>query len=102
QCSVPALPAGLAYVKIAAGFEHSLAIRSDGSVVAWGRNDRCQSNVPELGAGVEFVEVAAGLKHTLARRSDGTVALCGAVFQGWGPPLTSLPPIPAPYTCVEI
>src|SRR5450830_1351790 len=35
-----AVPAGLSGVTaIAAGWYHSLALRSDGTVVAWGRND---------------------------------------------------------------
>ena len=34
----PALPAGLKYVEVAGGYEHSVARRSDGSVVAFGRN----------------------------------------------------------------
>ena len=38
QCNVPALPGGLTYVEVAAGDGHTVARRSDGSVVAWGGN----------------------------------------------------------------
>ena len=60
QCNVPALPAGLTYVEVAAGGAHTVARRSDGSVVAWGDNDFGQCNVPALPAGLTYVEVAAG------------------------------------------
>ena len=40
QCNVPALPGGLTYVEVAAGDGHTVARRSDGSVVAWGNNDQ--------------------------------------------------------------
>ena len=38
QCTVPALPPGPTYVGIACGSAHTIARRSDGSVVAWGNN----------------------------------------------------------------
>ena len=48
---MPALPGGLTYVEIAAGGHHTVARRSDGSVVAWGCNNYGQCNVPALPAG---------------------------------------------------
>ena len=42
------LPSGLSYVEVAAGGYHTLARRSDGSVVAWGENGSGQCNVPAL------------------------------------------------------
>jgi hypothetical protein len=75
---VPALPAGVAYVDVAAGAFHSLARLSDGSIVAWGANDQGQRNVPALPTGTVYEDVAAGGNHSLARRSDGEVVSWGS------------------------
>lgn len=59
-------------VAIAAGYGHSLALRHDGSVVGWGRNDFGQANMPsDLG---DVTAIAAGSFHSLALRRDGSVA----------------------------
>jgi alpha-tubulin suppressor-like RCC1 family protein len=72
----PALPPGLSnVVAVAAGGEHSLAIRADGTVAAWGSNNCGQTNVPP-GLG-NVVAVAAGGSHSLAARADGTVVAWG-------------------------
>ncbi|MBI1826403.1 MAG: IPTL-CTERM sorting domain-containing protein [Planctomycetes bacterium] len=55
------------------GADFSLAIRSDGTLAAWGDNTYGQINVP---AGT-FTAVTAGYYHSLAIRSDGTLV-------GWG------------------
>ena len=73
QCNVPPLPTGLNYVEVAAGRDHSLARRSDGSVVAWGDNsNNGQCNVPPLPPGLSYVQIVAGRLSSLARRSDGS------------------------------
>ncbi|MBA4150817.1 MAG: tail fiber domain-containing protein [Verrucomicrobia bacterium] len=81
QTIAPAFPSDVA--AIAAGGWHSLALRSDGTVAAWGAGitdtetfqDYGQAIVP---AGLNTVEaIAAGLYHSLALRSDGTVAAWG-------------------------
>jgi len=70
------LPAEAVEVRsIAAGLWHSLALRADGRVVAWGYNQQGQCDVP---AGLSnVVAIAAGGYHSLALRRDGTVV-------GWG------------------
>ncbi|MGE4284036.1 MAG: cadherin-like beta sandwich domain-containing protein, partial [Clostridia bacterium] len=61
--------------RISAGGFHSLALKSDGTVVGWGYNNYQQTTIPvglsDVGA------IAAGYNHSLALKSDGTVV-------GWG------------------
>jgi alpha-tubulin suppressor-like RCC1 family protein len=82
--------AGKTVISVAAG-NHSMALCSDGSVVAWGDNSSGQlgngstvdSKVPVLMtqsgvlAGKTVVSVAAGLYHSLALCSDGTLVSWG-------------------------
>jgi hypothetical protein len=70
------MPAGATNVMdIAAGQVHSLALRADGKVLAWGDNLYGQTSVP---AGLsDVVAVAAGGRHSLALKSDGTVTAWG-------------------------
>src|ERR1700733_13906425 len=62
-------------VAIAAGGFHSLALRTDGTVVAWGRNLEGETNVPPGLSNV--VAIAAGYYHSVALRNDGTLAVWG-------------------------
>ena len=66
QCEVPN---GLQYIQIAGGSQHSVALRSDGAVLAWGLNTSGQCNVPMLPTGLHYAGVAAGSIHTVALRS---------------------------------
>ncbi|MDB6024943.1 MAG: hypothetical protein JWM68_1166 [Verrucomicrobiales bacterium] len=60
---------------IAAGGSHSLALKSNTTVVAWGRSSEGQTNVP---AGLtNVIAVAGGAFHSLALKSDGTVVAWG-------------------------
>ncbi|GEM_PF-6164495 len=82
---------GKTVVALAAGYQHSLALTSDGIVVAWGNNDFGQlgnnsttpSAVPVAvyTAGVlngkTVVAIAASYQHSLALTSDGLVAAWG-------------------------
>jgi alpha-tubulin suppressor-like RCC1 family protein len=72
------VPGGLVdVVALAAGLNHSLALRSNGTVVAWGDNRYGQTNVPPGLSGV--VAIAAGQgNHSLALKSDGTVVAWGS------------------------
>ncbi|MEU8542435.1 Ig-like domain repeat protein [Streptomyces sp. NPDC048717] len=85
------LPAGTRVKAIAAGGAHSLAVTSDGRVLAWGANSDQQlgdgttsheefNPTPvetHLPAGVHVVAVSAGWAHSLALTSDGRIF-------GWG------------------
>jgi alpha-tubulin suppressor-like RCC1 family protein len=60
---------------IAAGWHHSLALKYDGTVVAWGKNTSGQSTVPAGLSGVKAI--SGGELHSLALKSDGTVVAWG-------------------------
>ncbi len=60
---------------IAAGRNHTVALKSDNSVVAWGLNSHGQTTVPEGLSGV--TAIAAGDFHTVALKSDSTVLAWG-------------------------
>ncbi len=67
-------------VAVACGDHHSLALREDGTVVAWGLNSGGQTNVPAHATNV--IAVAAGGAHSLALRADGTVMAWGTNSSG--------------------
>lgn len=62
-------------VAVATGLEHSLGLRADGTVVAWGGNSHGQTDVPAGLNGV--VAIAACWLQSIALRGDGTVATWG-------------------------
>ncbi|HUR27209.1 MAG TPA: hypothetical protein VM509_03425, partial [Planctomycetota bacterium] len=69
QCTVPVLPAGSRYTRIAAGEAHTQSGVSDGSAVSWGRDSEGQCELPALPPGLSFVELCAG-KHSGVARID--------------------------------
>lgn len=61
---------------IAGGRSHNLALKQDGSVVAWGLDNNNQvSNVP---TGTDFIDIAAGAIHSVALKQDGSIVAWGA------------------------
>jgi alpha-tubulin suppressor-like RCC1 family protein len=65
-------------VGIAAGQNHSLALKADGTVIAWGDGSAGQTAVRDGLTGV--VAIAAGFFHGLALKSDGTVVAWGQTY----------------------
>ncbi len=73
--------AGLSGVTaIAAGGSHTVALKNDGTVVAWGDNFYGQTTVPVGLSGV--TAIAAGGWHTVALKNDGTVVAWGRNIAG--------------------
>jgi hypothetical protein len=65
---------------VAAGPDHVLGVRTNGTVVGWGRNDSGQAVPPrDL---TDVVSVAAGPAFSAALRDDGTVVVWGNVAGG--------------------
>ncbi|TSJ83732.1 InlB B-repeat-containing protein [Bifidobacterium apousia] len=85
----PDLPADFTYLQVSAGWQHSLALGSDGNAWAWGDNGNGQlgnnsyssSYVPvrvrdpasptDTSKGLKAAQVSAGIDHSLALGSDG-------------------------------
>ena len=63
------------FVAVAAGGSHHLALKADGSIVAWGDNSLGQMNVPAPNS--DFVAVAAGTTHSLGLKADGSIVAWG-------------------------
>ena len=76
-------PAGLgdAYA-VAVGVSHTMVLRTDGTVLAWGGNLYGQTNVP---AGLSnVVAIAAGNNHCLVLKANGTLMAWGDNGYGQG------------------
>ncbi|HOX57104.1 MAG TPA: immunoglobulin domain-containing protein [Candidatus Paceibacterota bacterium] len=79
------IPPGLNGVAgVAGGLFHSLALKADGTVVAWGAGRTNSGLNPQFGQAVvpdglnSVVSLAAGFYHSLALLADGTVSAWGA------------------------
>jgi len=74
------LPVGNDFIAIAAGSGYGLALKSDGSLVAWPTKwAPCPLPpvITDVPSGNDFVAIAAGSSHSLALKSDGSVAAWG-------------------------
>jgi hypothetical protein len=84
------VPSGLSGVRaVAAGLFHSLALKRDGTVVAWGCTGANfgQCSVP---GGLSGVTAISGSYQSLALKRDGTVVAWGCSGANWGQ--CSVPP----------
>jgi alpha-tubulin suppressor-like RCC1 family protein len=73
HAQVSGVPAGGDFTAVAAGDAHGLALRADGTIAAWGRNNYGQCNVPPG----TYKAVAAGGDFSLAIRTTGSLAVWG-------------------------
>ena len=76
-------PNQLKFKSVAAGNGYSVALKEDGTVIAWGYNiydakDRC--DVPYDLSNVK--SISTGGAHTLALKEDGTIVAWGYNFDG--------------------
>ena len=93
--SVPVRVAGITdATAIAAGAEHSCALREDGTISCWGANwygqlgngqsgENAHSSVPVEVAGItDATAITAGYKHSCALHQDGTISCWGSNYYG--------------------
>ena len=83
---------GKKWTQIACGYSHSIGLRDDGTLWAWGLNANGQlghgnnANVsaPELvlGGGYSYISCSAGAYHTMGVRNDGKVYTWGLNANG--------------------
>lgn len=78
-------------VGLAAGVDHSLALRSNGTVVGWGRNLHGQAEPPANLTNV--IDIAVGFDHSLALRKDGSIVAWGRSLFGKTAVPEGLPPV---------
>jgi alpha-tubulin suppressor-like RCC1 family protein len=89
-CSASPVLVGNGFASVAAGLEHTVAVKTDGTLWAWGDNaagqlgvgttticsyQGCSTSPVQVGSG--FASVAAGDYYTVAVKTDGTL-------WGWG------------------
>ncbi|HUJ74907.1 MAG TPA: hypothetical protein VL359_08615, partial [bacterium] len=84
-------PAAPIWSALAAGANHSLGIKSDGTLWAWGANTHGQlgdgtsvnkSFPVQIGTGTSWSAVAAGANHSLALQTDGSLWAWGSNASG--------------------
>ena len=82
EASQGLLPQALTRVAIAAGHQHGLCIKSDGSLWAWGYNDygqlglgdtKTRTKPVQVGSATSWKAVACGLDYTLALWTNGSL-----------------------------
>src|SRR6185503_14982451 len=70
QCTLPVPNTG--FLAVAAGLAHSMGLKGDGSIVAWGRNNAQQLNVPSSNP---FYAIAAGGDFGLALKGPTSTGI---------------------------
>ena len=82
---------GHAFIKISAGYYHSLALKADGTLWSWGdnvygqlgHNDKLQKSSPmSVFGGHSFIEIGVGGEFSLALKADGSLWTWGINVKG--------------------
>jgi alpha-tubulin suppressor-like RCC1 family protein len=76
------------YSRIAAGSAHSAALKQDGTLWAWGRQQISGGTPAQVGTNANWITIAAGGSSTLALHEDGS--LWGSALGAGGPTIQRL------------
>ncbi|MFY9342046.1 MAG: hypothetical protein WAT39_06135 [Planctomycetota bacterium] len=98
QVAVPVPPPAVGFVRSESEFGHSVALRTDGQLVAWGDASAGQGAIPPLPPGMTYVDFAIGSGHTVAIRSDGQTFAFGDNSFGQ----LNIPALPPGTTYVDV
>jgi alpha-tubulin suppressor-like RCC1 family protein len=89
---VQTVSGGTNWKQVSAGYEHTAAIKTDGTLWLWGRNTNGQlgdnsithrsSPVQTISGGTNWKQVSAGGYHTTTIKTDGTLWLWGSNAYG--------------------
>lgn len=75
------------WIDIDGGYQHSVALKSDGTIWAWGYNDQGEigdnsttdAKTPiQIGIDSDWTDVEAGYQYTMALKSDGSLWIWGS------------------------
>jgi hypothetical protein len=79
-------PKETGFTKLACGLHHALALRTNGSVVAWGSEaptaQMCTGQVSNTPIGLGYIDIAGGAHHSMAIRADGSIETWGSDLHG--------------------
>ena len=98
--SSPTQIPGTTWKMIDSGYRWSVAVKSDGTLWAWGYNDSATlgqnnttnySSPKQIGSGTDWDKCAAGYTAALATKTDGTMYGWGGAGSGVGPGVKSSP-----------
>jgi hypothetical protein len=71
------VPTDTGWIRVAAGRDHALAIRSNGTLFAWGKNDAGQLNLP---ANARYSDIAAGEQFSIGLTVEGNEGAGGYIY----------------------
>jgi hypothetical protein len=94
----PRVPPDPGYTQAEAAYFHVVAVRQDGSVLAWGDNQHGQCDVPALPPGTTALKATGGIQHSAALLSDGSVLAWGSNSEGQ----CDVPPLPPGLRYVDV